>query len=113
MTKAGGSVVVDAFRSNVPGLIHVGGSVAAGCAAFLIWVAWVMGKKFDRLIETGDIVGGAAKVKFVVVVVVVVVVFVVAAAVVFFTRAVVQIHIPSTGPTHGAVYPRGVPVVTG
>ena len=110
MTKAGGSVVVDAFRSNVPGLIHVGGSVAAGCAAFLIWVAWVMGKKFDRLIETGDIVGGAAKVKFVVVVVVVVAA---AAAVVFFTRAVVQIHIPSTGPTHGAVYPRGVPVVTG
>lgn len=60
-------MVVDAFRANVPGLIHVGGSVAAGCAAFLIWVAWVMGKKFDRLIETGDIVGGAAKVRGIVV----------------------------------------------
>lgn len=63
MTKAGGSLVVDAFRSNIPELIHVGGSVAAGCAAFLIWVALVMGKKFDYLLETGEIVGNPGKVR--------------------------------------------------
>ncbi|CAM9492176.1 unnamed protein product [Pylaiella littoralis] len=58
MSKAGGSLVTDAFSSSIPGLIHVGGSVAASGAAFLIWVAWVMGKKFDDLMETGEIVGG-------------------------------------------------------
>ncbi|CBJ29086.1 conserved unknown protein [Ectocarpus siliculosus] len=58
MSKAGGSLVTDAFSSSIPGLIHVGGSVAAGGAAFLIWVAWVMGRKFDHLMETGEVIGG-------------------------------------------------------
>lgn len=63
MSKAGGSLVTDAFSSSIPGLIHVGGSVAASGAAFLIWVAWVMGKKFDDLMETGEIVGGDGEVR--------------------------------------------------
>eukprot|EP00903_Cladosiphon_okamuranus_P017115 g15768.t1 len=58
MSKAGGSSVTMAFSSNIPALIHFGGSVAAGVAAFLIWVAWVMGKKFDYLMETGEVIGG-------------------------------------------------------
>lgn len=63
MSKAGGSLVTDAFSSSIPGLIHVGGSVAAGGAAFLIWVAWVMGKKFDHLMETGQVIGGDGEVR--------------------------------------------------
>lgn len=63
MSKAGGSLVTNAFSSSIPGLIHVGGSVAASGAAFLIWVAWLMGKKFDHLMETGEIVGGDGEVR--------------------------------------------------
>lgn len=63
MSKAGGSGVTWAFSSNIPALIHVGGSVAAGGAAFLIWVAWVMGKKFDYLMETGEVIGGEGEVR--------------------------------------------------
>ena len=63
MSKAGGSSVTMAFSSNIPALIHVGGSVAAGGAAFLIWVAWAMGKKFDNLIETGEVIGGDGTVR--------------------------------------------------
>lgn len=63
MSKAGGSSVTMAFSSNIPALIHVGGSVAAGGAAFLIWVAWVMGKKFDYLMETGEVIGGDGTVR--------------------------------------------------
>lgn len=58
MSKAGGSTVTWAFSSSIPGLILVGGSVAASVAGFLIWVAWMMGKKFDELMETGEIIGG-------------------------------------------------------
>lgn len=58
MSKAGGSLVTNAFSASIPGLINVGGSVAAAGAGFLIWVAWMMGKKFDELMETGEIVGG-------------------------------------------------------
>lgn len=58
MSKAGGSLVTNAFSASIPGLINVGGSVAAAGAGFLIWVAWMMGKKFDELIETGEVVGG-------------------------------------------------------
>ena len=32
--------------------------MAAGVAGFLIWVAWMMGKKFDELMETGEVIGG-------------------------------------------------------
>lgn len=64
MSKAGGSTVTWAFSSNIPALIHVGGSVAAGGAAFLIWVAWVMGRKFDYLMETGEVIGGEGQVKW-------------------------------------------------
>lgn len=56
-------MVTDAFSSSIPGLIHVGGSVAASGAAFLILVAWVMGKKFDHLMETGEIIGGDGEVR--------------------------------------------------
>lgn len=52
-----------AFSSSIPGLIHVGGSVAAGVAGFLIWVAWMMGKKFDELMETGEVIGGEGQVR--------------------------------------------------
>lgn len=55
--------MTDAFSSSIPGLIHVGGSVAAGGAAFLIWVAWVMGRKFDHLMETGEVIGGDGEVR--------------------------------------------------
>lgn len=58
MSKASGSLVTNAFSSSIPDLINFGGSVAAAGAGFLIWVAWMMGKKFDELIETGEIVGG-------------------------------------------------------
>lgn len=63
MSKAGGSTVTWAFSSSIPALINVGGSVAAGGAAFLIWVAWVMGKKFDHLMETGEVIGGDGRVR--------------------------------------------------
>lgn len=63
MSKASASLVTDAFSSSIPGLIYVGGSVAASGAAFLIWVAWVMGKKFDSLMESGEIIGGDGEVR--------------------------------------------------
>lgn len=62
MSKASGSVVTNAFSESMSGLIMFGGSVAAGGAAFLIWVAWVMGRKFDELIETGEIIGSDSEV---------------------------------------------------
>lgn len=57
-------MVTNAFSSSIPDLISLGGSVAAASAGFLIWVAWVMGKKFDQLVATGEIVGGEAEVGF-------------------------------------------------
>lgn len=62
MSKASGSLVTHTFRDNVPSLILFGGSIAAGGAAFLVWVAWQMGQKFDDLIETGEVVGGEPEV---------------------------------------------------
>lgn len=62
MSKAAGSGVTAMFSSNVPGLVLFGGSVAAGGAAFLIWVAWQMGFMFDDLMETGKVVGGEKEV---------------------------------------------------
>lgn len=63
MSKAGGSLVTDAFSTSIPALINFGGSVAAAGAGFLIWVAYMMGRKFDELIETGEIIGGAPEVR--------------------------------------------------
>ena len=63
MSKAGGSLVTNAFSSSIPDLINVGGSVAAAGAASLIWVAWLMGKKFDELMETGEVIGSDSQVR--------------------------------------------------
>lgn len=63
MSKAGGSLVTNAFSSSIPDLINVGGSVAAAGAASLIWIAWLMGKKFNELMETGEVIGSDAQVK--------------------------------------------------
>lgn len=62
MSKATGSLVTNAFSSDVPLLVMFGGSVAAGSAAFLIWVAWQMGYTFEGLMETGEVVGGTSEV---------------------------------------------------
>lgn len=62
MSKAAGSLVTDAFSESMSGLVMFGGSVAAGGAAFLVWVAWLMGRKFDELVESGEIVGGEEEV---------------------------------------------------
>lgn len=63
MSKATGSLVTNAFSDSLPGLVMFGGSVAAGGAAFLVWVAWLMGRRFDELIESGEIIGGEEEVR--------------------------------------------------
>ena len=63
MSKAGGSLVTNAFSDSIPGLINFGGTVAAAGAGFLIWVAYMMGKKFDYLMESGEVIGGESEVR--------------------------------------------------
>ncbi|CAM9801199.1 unnamed protein product [Choristocarpus tenellus] len=61
MSKAGGSLVTNAFSDSLTGLVQFGGLVALLGSTFLIWVAWIMGKMFDELILSEEIVGEEPK----------------------------------------------------
>jgi ATP:ADP antiporter, AAA family len=60
-SKALGSIVTNAFSDSATNLVHNGSLVGMCVAAFLIWNARFMGKKFDEYTASGYIVGGTDK----------------------------------------------------
>ena len=57
-SKALGSVVTNALRSSVEGLLSLGSLVAMGISCMLICNAAYMGRKFDQYQASGHVVGG-------------------------------------------------------
>jgi ATP:ADP antiporter, AAA family len=59
-SKALGSIVTNAFSHSATSLVQNGSLVGMCVAAFLIWNARFMGKKFDEYTASGYIVGGSS-----------------------------------------------------
>jgi len=60
-SKAGGSLVTNAFSDSAANLLTYGCFVAMGVSSFLIYVAWFMGTKFDEYMASGYLVGSESE----------------------------------------------------
>lgn len=60
-SKAGGSLVTNAFSDSAANLLTYGCFVAMGVSSFLIYVAYFMGTKFDEYMASGYLVGSESE----------------------------------------------------
>eukprot|EP01038_Epipyxis_sp_PR26KG_P011015 gene11015-14794_t len=60
-SKAGGSLITNAFASSIVDLVNYGSIVGVAISVLLIWVSNFMGKQFDELAHNGEKVGEPSK----------------------------------------------------